>query len=98
MSYAFDFGMSTIMQTDPHPVNFNRNHDILSLTLRRQCNSRPMARQFSTVDDSDLGLFEPIAYVQYIFFKEFVIFAIYYKIYVLWVVKNASVSTSSIDK
>ena len=31
MSYAFDFGMSTIKQTDPHPVNFNRNHDILSI-------------------------------------------------------------------
>ena len=26
--------MSTIMQTDPHPVNFNRNDDILSIKER----------------------------------------------------------------
>ena len=31
MSYAFEFSMSTIMQTDPHPVSFYRNHDILSI-------------------------------------------------------------------
>ena len=26
---SFDFGMSTMMQIDPYPVNLNRNHDIL---------------------------------------------------------------------
>ena len=31
MSYAFNFIMSTIMQADPHPISFNRNHDILSI-------------------------------------------------------------------
>ena len=31
MSYALDFIMSTIMQADRQPINFNRNHDILSI-------------------------------------------------------------------
>ena len=31
MSYASNLSMSTIMQTNPHPVNFIRNHDILSI-------------------------------------------------------------------
>ena len=36
MSYALNFIMSTIMQANPHPINFNRNHDILSIKeLRR---------------------------------------------------------------
>ena len=30
-SNTFDFGMATIMQTDPHSVNFNGNHDILPI-------------------------------------------------------------------
>ena len=36
MSYAFNFIMSTIMQADPHPISFNRNHDILSIKERRR--------------------------------------------------------------